>query len=370
MTRPALDSNLDLDLTEVERHLDAGMTFPVAWYTDPGIYRLEFEAFHRNSWQAICFSRRVAGPGDHAVGTVGDVPIVIVRGEDMVLRGFINVCRHRAFPLATCDGSRKTLQCAYHAWTYDLDGRLRAAPRSDHEPGFDKDAFGLLPVAVEEVAGFAWAHPNPDAPPLAEEHPTLHALADEWDFDTEPYTIERGRHHFDVAANWKVFVENGSECYHCDTVHKDSFGDAFDVSPEEYLYVNRDRLIGQHAKPNPRAKRFTGGKGHYRYVFVWPCTMLEFDDVLASVLTVRPTGPESCRVEYETWAHRDADPATIEAWDDLYLRTNTEDVEVVALQQPNLTANAVPYGRLMPNAESAIAHFHRIVFEEVRAAIS
>jgi phenylpropionate dioxygenase-like ring-hydroxylating dioxygenase large terminal subunit len=363
-------NELGIDPGEVERALDAGMTFPAAWYSDPAIHRVDLERIFRRSWQVVCAAARVAAPGDHAVGRVGDVPVIIVRGEDGVLRGFINVCRHRAFPLASCDGHRKTLQCRYHAWTYDLDGSLRVAPRSEHEVGFDRASYGLLPIAVEVLGGFVWAHGDPDAPSLASEHPLLHGLVEEWGLDGGAYTVQRERHYFDVAANWKIFVENSSECYHCPTVHKASFGDAYDVSVEEYTYVNTDRLLGQLTWPNRGAKTYTGNPGRYRYLYVWPGTFLNFDDVLASWMTVCPTGPESCRVEFDTWANAEAPAETVAAWEAMYLQTNEEDIEVVALQQHNLTSRAVPYGRLMPNAESAIAHFHRLVWNELRRVVA
>lgn len=360
-------ADLGLDPMAIERALNAGMTFPAAWYSDPAMHRLELTEIFRRSWQVVCFEARVAEPGDHAVSTVGDVPVIIVRGEDRILRGFINVCRHRAFPLASCDGNRRSLQCRYHAWTYDLEGRLRAAPRSDGEPGFDRDQFGLLPISVECLGGFVWAHPDPMAAPLAVEHPSLPDLIAEWGLDATPFEVAGQRDRFDVPANWKVFVENASECYHCATVHKASFGDAYDVSREAYQYINRDRLMGQLANPNRNAREFTGGSGSYRFVYVWPGSMLEFDgDLRASWMTVRPTGPDRCRVEFDSSARAGADPAIVASWDELYRRTNEEDNEVVALQQPNLTSCAVPYGRLMPNAEASIAHFHRVVFAEMR----
>ncbi len=77
---------------------------------------------------------------------------MVVRDTEGVLRAFVNVCRHRGHLIAQGDGNRKALQCPYHAWTYDLDGTLRKAPRSEREPDFDKEGFSMLPVAVESGA--------------------------------------------------------------------------------------------------------------------------------------------------------------------------------------------------------------------------
>ncbi len=362
-------AELGIDPMAIDAALDAGMTFPAAWYTDPKIHQIEVESIFRRTWQVVCSIGPVSSPGDHAVGRLGDVPVIIVHGNDGVLRGFINVCRHRAFPIASCDGHRQTLQCRYHAWTYDLDGSLRQAPRSEHEDGFDRSEYGLLPISIEVLGGLVWGHADPEASTLAEEHPLLHGLISDWRLDASSFTVQRRRSLADVAANWKIYVENSSECYHCPTVHKSSFSDAYDVSYEEYTYVNQDRLLGQLTWPNRGAERFSGNPGRYRYLFVWPCTFLNFDDVLASWGKVYPTSPGTCQVEFDTWASPDAPPDLVEAWDAMYAETAAEDNEVVALQQGNLASRAVPFGRLMPNAESAIAHFHRMVWNELQTAL-
>ena len=98
----------------------------------------------------------------------GETPVVLVRGRDGELRGFVNVCRHRGFVLCEGDGQRETIQCPYHAWTYDLDGSLRTAPRAEREPGFDKDGLGLHPVSVAEWGPFVFVNPDPEAGSLEE----------------------------------------------------------------------------------------------------------------------------------------------------------------------------------------------------------
>ena len=98
----------------------------------------------------------------------GHIPIVVTRDREGILRGFVNVCRHRASTIARGCGSRETLQCPYHAWTYGLDGSLRKAPRSEREAGFDRADFSLLPVSVDTWGPFLFVNPDPAAAPLAE----------------------------------------------------------------------------------------------------------------------------------------------------------------------------------------------------------
>ena len=107
-------------------------TIPWDWYVDPSVARLEQQA-DLPSHLAVRRATRVTWPSRARSSTTraGDVPVVLVRGRDAVLRAFVNVCRHRGFTLCEGSGRRETLQCPYHAWTYDLDGSLRNAPRAD-----------------------------------------------------------------------------------------------------------------------------------------------------------------------------------------------------------------------------------------------
>src|SRR5207237_6435732 len=100
--------------------------------------------------------------------SAGDVPIAVVRGRDEQLRAFLNVCRHRGAVLVEGSGRRETLQCHYHAWTYDLDGKLRAAPRANREPDFDGEGISLLELAVEIWGPLVFVNPSAEAAPLEE----------------------------------------------------------------------------------------------------------------------------------------------------------------------------------------------------------
>ena len=122
---------------DLAARLDAGITLPFSWFADPEIFRAEQERIFAHTWQYAVPTAWVSEPGEFATCRAGLVPIVVVRDHDGRLNGFVNICRHRATEVAQGRGKRETLQCPYHAWTYGLDGGLRAAPRSDREPGFD-----------------------------------------------------------------------------------------------------------------------------------------------------------------------------------------------------------------------------------------
>ena len=134
------------------------------------------------------------------------------------MRGFFNTCRHRAHELlqvGECTNER-SVRCPYHGWTYGLDGALHAAVRASHAPGFDPSAEGLVPARVELWQGFVFVNPDGEAPTLAEWLGDMVEL-------TAPYPLERLRvarsHSYELAANWKIAVENYHECYHCPRIH-------------------------------------------------------------------------------------------------------------------------------------------------------
>src|SRR5206468_561195 len=143
--------------------------------------------------------------------------ILVTRADDGVLRAFLNVCRHRGAVLAEGCGERNTIQCPYHAWTYDLDGALRSAPRSEREPSFDKGELSLVPASVGTWGPFLFVNADANAAPLEAHLAELpEILARDIDIDA---LVFHSRVYFGADANWKVVSENFLECYHCPTAH-------------------------------------------------------------------------------------------------------------------------------------------------------
>ena len=155
-------------------------TIPFDWYSNPDVLRLERERIFRSAWQYAGRADQIAEPGSFFACDAGGVPVVVVRDKEGSLAAFVNVCRHRGSLVCEGEGRRETLQCPYHAWTYNLDGTLRTAPRAELEPGFDESQLGLVPVLVDVWGPFVFVNPDTGAPPLAEhlgELPELVAAA-------------------------------------------------------------------------------------------------------------------------------------------------------------------------------------------------
>jgi Rieske 2Fe-2S family protein len=209
-----------LDRAALERSVappDRCRNLPQGAYTSPDVYQWELEHFWAGGWVCVGRADELAHPGDQKAVYIAGEGILLVRGDDGVLRGFYNVCRHRAHELlapSACAHAR-TIRCPYHGWTYDLDGRLKAAPRFN-QPGFQPDAHGLIEARVAPWHGWVFVNASGDAPPF-------HEWVGELDEIVQPYEPERLRpgavKSYEVAANWKLVHENFHECYHCTNIH-------------------------------------------------------------------------------------------------------------------------------------------------------
>lgn len=198
---------------------EPGRTLPAAWYTRPEWLELENERIFERSWQFVGWLGKVDAPGSFLTTALGRIPVVVVRGEDGELRAFVNVCRHRGSELVgDAEGRRRTLQCRYHAWTYDLDGSLRKAPRLDDVDAADPE-LALEQLHLETAGPFVFVT-------AAREPESLSTLAGAW----PPLLAESGVDHgnlvlresrtYDVQANWKILAENFLDCYHCPVSHR------------------------------------------------------------------------------------------------------------------------------------------------------
>jgi phenylpropionate dioxygenase-like ring-hydroxylating dioxygenase large terminal subunit len=346
-------------------------TLPYAWYADPSVLRLEQERIFARSWQYAARADQVAAPGQFAAVTVGHLPVVLVRGRDGELRGFVNVCRHRGSVLCEGEGRRETIQCPYHAWTYDLDGSLRTAPRSDREPGFAAGELGLLPVSVATWGPFVFANPDPDAPPLDETLGDLPGLLRDGGIDVDALEFRVRADAPRYEANWKVIVENFLECYHCAVAHP-TLAKALDVGVDAYTLETRPTFSSQLSAAHD------GGGGVYdasgeversQFHFLFPSTVI-------NVMPGRPNmsiGPVLAEGPEQTTRFLDYffAPGTGQEWIDDYLALDelvgAEDRLLVERVQTGVRAGAVGEGRLLAESEQLIAHFQALVVDALGA---
>ena len=195
-------------------------TLPGKYYTSSEIYQAELERIFYESWLCAGRAEQIPNPGDYFLQAVGPESIIIVRAKDGRVHAFYNVCRHRGTRMFAEEKGKfsSCMQCPYHAWTYDLQGQLIGAPLMDELVGFDKSDYPLHPVALVEWEGFLYINLSRQPAPFeATFAPLLGKFAD-WSLSG----LRVAAHiEYEVKANWKLIVQNYSECYHCPLIHPD-----------------------------------------------------------------------------------------------------------------------------------------------------
>jgi choline monooxygenase len=326
----------------------ASSTLPWSWYADPEILRREHERIFQRAWQYVGHAGRVQEVGKRFAAWAGEVPVLVVRAEDGA-RAFLNVCRHRGSLLVEGDGARASIQCPYHAWTYGLDGALRAAPRSEREPGFDTSELSLVPVRLESWGPFLFVNPDSEAPPLAE---TLGRLPELLRVDE---LVFHSRDDYYLAANWKIACENYLECYHCPVAHK-GFSAAYDVDPDSYrLEPTGEQVLSQFAPAR--------GEGEGQFHFVWPNLKL---NVYAgtpnlSIGPLLPAGPERSTGFLDYFFAPDADERWVAELLDFDRQVGAEDRVLVERVQKGVRSGLLDEGRLLGESEQLVARFQELV---------
>ncbi|MGX9349686.1 aromatic ring-hydroxylating oxygenase subunit alpha [Shimia sp. W99] len=201
------------------------------YYTDPAIYAQEMRGLLASTWQFALHLSDIPNVGDYAAFEIAGESLFAIRGRDEVVRVFYNVCQHRAHEMVSGRGNTRVVVCPYHAWTYELSGGLRAGPNIKAVPGFDRSEICLTEVRSEDFLGFLFVNLDDAAAPMDDWYPGVRAELLEfvpWIKELAPLEWVEVPEN----CNWKVSVENYSECYHCPINHP-TFAEGV-VKPETY----------------------------------------------------------------------------------------------------------------------------------------
>jgi phenylpropionate dioxygenase-like ring-hydroxylating dioxygenase large terminal subunit len=218
VSRPAALAELG---AAARRPIEEAVAMPPGLYTDPAVLALEEEQIFRREW--ICLGRdsSLAKAGDYLTATIAGEPLFAVRGEDGRVRAFSNVCRHRMSLLLAGTGNAKVVVCPYHAWSYDLTGRLRGAPHMARNQGFRREDYRLPELRCETWEGWLYVSLDPAIEPVAERLRPLDALIGRYRMGGY---LESFREEHDWDTNWKILAENFMESYHLPTLHRATVG--------------------------------------------------------------------------------------------------------------------------------------------------
>ena len=351
--------------------LDRGESLPAHWYTDPSITEQEIVHVFRKSWNYIGPMNELKNTGDYITGYAGEVPVVVMRNETG-LAGFINVCRHRRHEVMKGRGNAKVMQCGYHAWTYDLTGCLKGAPRSATEPNFRLANFPLLPLRVEALGPFVFVNLDREAAPVrAYFGPVLDIIAASGiNLDTlELYS----REDWHAYSNWKTMLENFLECYHCAVAHP-SFSAAIDVRQENYhltahgwvlAQVGQVRQSALEGRSQVKIYDVGGEVSQSQYHVLWPNMTISINPGFPnlSIDVWIPDGPNGTKGFSEQYFA----PGVTEEFAQQLIAFNNEvgaedDVLCTSVQH-GLLGGIPERGRFLTNSEHLVVQFQKLIVD-------
>lgn len=347
----------------VESEIENAWTLHAALYTDPKVFAAEKEKIFARTWQVVGRASQVANSGDYFTTELVGEPLLCVRGADGKLRGFYNVCRHRAGPPAEGFGSRKLFRCGYHGWTYDLDGSLIGATEIEGVRGFRPEDFALAPVRTEEWFNLVFVNLDPEAQPLLETLGELPKQADNFPFSAMKLFERRT---YDMKCNWKTYVDNYLEGYHLPSVHpglnRELDYDAYVVEPHA-TYVRQFSPIrgAQAGDAIPRRYQEAREDLTTNYFWIFPNWMLNCYPDNVSLNIVLPLEPERTLAIFEWYLPESehsspAAKASVEFSDQIQI----EDVAICETVQRNLRSRSYSRGRYSVKQEKGLHAFHRM----------
>ena len=249
------------------------LSLAAKYYTDPEVFKLETNGLLARTWQFAGHASQLKETGDYFTFDLAGESLFCIKGRDGEIRTFYNVCQHRAHQLVSGQGQTRVVVCPYHAWTYELTGELRAGPNIKAVEGFDKSSICLTSVRTEMFLGFIFVNLDNDAKPMDEWFPNvrteLESYIPHWDTLAPLEWVE-----IPENCNWKVSVENYSECYHC-TLNHPTFStgvvrpETYDIQPQGYCLRHTTECNSMDAMTYDINSGFDKND-QYSSWFLWP----------------------------------------------------------------------------------------------------
>jgi phenylpropionate dioxygenase-like ring-hydroxylating dioxygenase large terminal subunit len=350
--------------------LTHALTIPSSWYVDQNLYEHELNTVFSNTWQLAARADQVTQPGQYVTTDIAGEPIVIVRGNDSILRAFFNVCRHHAAAVMTePEGRAPQLRCPYHGWTYSLEGELKGTPDFTGVCDFDRAGNGLAKVHVAEWENWVFVQLTESSAMTLEEFLTT-SLTDE----IKPLNLKElhwfERRHYNFDCNWKVFVDNYLDGgYHVPYLHK-GLDSVLDYS--NYQIENGTRhclqwspMVIEGAEAQTGAVR----KGDRAlYYWIYPNFMINWYDGVMDTNLVIPRGVDQTEVIFDFYfpdvvgaEARERNTASVAVGQ----RIQDEDTAICKSVQRGLNSRAYTAGRLSVRREAGEHLFHRLLHADL-----
>ncbi len=375
-------------LTELRwNHSDPqrGGSMPAPFFFDPEVFAAERARIFLRCWHVVGHVNEFATPGAWVVQDIFEQSVIVVAGQDGTIRAFHNVCRHRGNRLV--QGRRgkggAVLRCAYHSWCYNLDGSLRAAPRTEALEDFRHGEWGLRPVRLEIFAGFVFVTLDDNIPSVAEMAPGAENEMRRFLPDLDRLELVE-EVDVPVAANWKVIQENSIEGYHFDLsgpVHKelaaliDFAGYRLTPHGQWWTYIGPPNAGAASAYGVP-LEGSTWQTDWFFNIGLWPNTTFycfPYTDMVGTFVMI-PSGPETSLLRFGYYAPkgRPVPPVTRAAIEWMNTRLGPEDIELNVTNQKGLHSMGFGQGRYLidptrPNqSEHLVHHFHTLCYRAIK----
>jgi choline monooxygenase len=354
---------------QIDAAIEHAWTLPSELYSDPAVFEAEKRKIFSRTWQVVGHASQVVNPGDYFTTELIGEPLLLVRGSDGHLRGFYNVCRHRAGPPAKGCGSRKLFRCGYHGWTYGLDGSLINATEIEGVEGFRPEDFALVPIRTDVWFNLVFVNFDPQAQSLLETLGELPRQAEKFPFASMKLFERRT---YDMKCNWKTYVDNYLEGYHLPSVHpslnRELDYDAYVVEPYARHVRQFSPIRGrQPGDLTPRRYQEAREDLTTDYFWIFPNWMLNCYPDNASLNIVLPVEPERTLAIFEWYLPEKehggpAAKASVEFSDQIQI----EDVAICEAVQKNLRSRSYSRGRFSVKQEKGVHSFHRVYAEVMR----
>jgi Rieske 2Fe-2S family protein len=353
------------------------LTLPAKHYTDPEIHRQEIDRIWARTWLCVAREEELPRPGAFAVKSVAGASVLLVRREDGRLGAYHNVCRHRGTLLCGQDsGQASKFQCPYHAWTYGLDGRLLSAPHMDQVADFREAEYPLAAVPVGAWDGHVFVNLDPAAAPLSAQLGPLTDRFRAWGM-ADLRRVER--RVYPLKANWKLVIQNYSECLHCPVVHpqlqkRSHYMSGANEPPQPHYLGGRmdlrpgfESLDDQPAVRRPLPGLDESQRRHIHYYAVLPSLLLNLHPDYMLTFTLWPRAHDATDVVCEWHFHPDEiarpgfDPSgAISFWE----LTNRQDWELSERAQAGISSRGYRPGPYS-NREDLLMGLDRYVLDRL-----
>ena len=340
--------------------IEEALTLPAETYTEKSW--LDWE--EKNLLTAatyVCHESQISQPGSYHWQKVGKIPVIAVKNADNQIRLFYNICRHRAGSLmpSSPNGKTRFLQCGYHGWSYDLDGKLIGCPKTKGSKNFDPSQYSLFEIPFDNYQGLIFAR----FPITKDDQKDL------WDYISKTiHPIDLRNFQFakrvvyKIKCNWKVYLDNYLEGYHIDWLHPElkSILDmsGYQTSVFKHSVLQTGPIQGSD---NPY---HTDGSAYYFTLF--PNLLLNIVPGRLQLNVIQPISHEETQVIFDyLYADKSASQMDQILKDDLHISDliQQQDIEICEIVQQNLNTGIYHAGRYSPSEELGVYHFHQYLRE-------